>query len=315
MALFDRLLGLKNAPKATGRINDDTQYVDEEAEAGKAEAAKLEAHLAEDPASKAAMALADFDLSVGARSLIDRALDGLSKQTGANLEDKDAAADAKLRAQLVEASGNDLGVLLEALSAEGTPTEVAGAVYSLLYATLKGATFYANLDYRQATEMDFASGEATVEAWFTRYVGDRYVTEALGHVVDGDVELPPDGDSEREPPMGLMTRREQQLTYLEEVYAASDIEDAVIRSLEDVRLFFQLTAEANGWSPEQPMPYGNVRNVDGSYTPITDVQVAIDTAEINRKAAQVKRREKRQASTLAAAAAARKILAAKLANK
>ncbi len=63
------------------------------------------------------------------------------------------------------------------------------------------------------------------------------------------------------------------------------------------------------------MPYGNVRNPDGSFTPITDPEIALDATEIKRKAAQAKRKEKTRANLSAAAVAAQQLLAAALGPK
>ena len=130
-------------------------------------------------------------------------------------------------------------------------------------------------------------------------------------------------------PAGFETRREAQLRMLQEQYGhgasgdrahlvgadSEDAANAVLTATSDLRLFFQLTAESFGWGPERPMPYGNVRNPDGTFTPITDVEIALDATEIKRKAAQAKRKEKNRATLSAAALAAQAILAKALDSK
>lgn len=313
MSIREKLgLGPKNDDQVR-TLKDDTAY-EVEPTAEQLEADRLEKLLAaeaeNDPVAKAALNLQAFELSDGSRSLLDRAMDSISKNTGAGLDDEDARAEARMRAELTSAAGNDLSVVIEALGSSAGETEVAGMVYSYLYSVMKNCVFFANLDYRQAMNLDQYSDDAVVEGWFTRYVSDRYVTEALGRVVQDeqghDVELSTDArEMHRELPYGFEERRDTQIRLLSEQYSALDIEDAVVRALEDIRVFFQLTAECHGWNPDNPMPFGNTMNPDGSFSPLEDAVTALDAQEVKRQASQAKRRAKRATVTAAATAAAR----------
>lgn len=263
--------------------------------------------------------LQTLELGPGSWSLIDRALDSLSRNTGAGLEDPEARDDARRFAALVKATDNDLSVLISAIVESSAPTEAAGSLYSALYRVLKNCVFFANLDYRQAQGMDSFSDEATVQAFFDRYVSSTYVEEALARVV-GDIVLSDEDLREKEQAdqvrsdQGYEARREIELQYLTDRYGATDVEDAVVQALQDVQLLFQLNVEVLGWPPERPMPFGNVQNPDGTtFTPINDALQAIDAAEIARQASQKKRREKRASMLADAAVRAAALVAA--ANK
>ena len=255
--------------------------------------------LSEEEAIQAAAAkLETLDLGEGSWNLIDRALDNISKSTGAGLDDEDARERVVQLANLVKATDNDLEIAVSAI-AQSTPVLDRGAaVYSLLYSVLKQCVFYANLDYRQAEGMDTYSDEATVAAFFERYVSSQYVEEALSRVV-GDHTLSADDAREKEASdsirdaQGFEAARDIQLQYLREKYGAEDVEDAVVQSLQDIQLLFDLTCQTWGWDPNRPLPYGNVLEKNGSYTPINDARTALDAQEIKRAAAQKKRREQR----------------------
>ncbi len=268
--------------------------------------------------ARAAERLDTLELHPGSWSLIDRALDSMSRNTGAGLDDPDAVLEAKQRAALVKATDNDLSVLTQAIIATVPAVDAAGAVYSTLYAVMKNCVFFANLDYQQAQGMDSYSDDATVQAFFERYVSSTYVDEALSRVVDGrtlsaDDTREKEQEDQQRSDQGFEARREIELAYLTEKYGAIDVEDAVVQSLRDIQLLFQMTCESLGWPPERPMPFGNVRNADNvSFTPIDDAKTAIEAAEIARQASQKKRREKRAAMLTGAAAAAAAIVASSL---
>lgn len=268
----------------------------------------------EDAADK----LEKLTLHEGSWGLIDRALDSMSRNTGAGLTDEDAKTAAKQRAALAKAADNDLSVMVQAI-AQATPVmERGGAVYSLLYRVLSQCLFFANLDFRQAEGMDAFSDEAGVQEFFTRYVNSSYVDEALARVVqdtNGDVMLSADDEREAEQEgqmrseQGFEARRDAELRFLKEKYGSDEPAEAVVQALEDVRLFFQLTAEVYGWDPAQTMGYAYVQNPNGTFTAITDARTAIDAQEIKREAAKKKRREARAAQMDAAQAAAEAIIA------
>lgn len=329
MSIREKLgLAPKNPEAEPKVLVDDTREAPAPAHDLSAELAALDDLMNEeleqaDSVQKAQAHLAAFELTPGAASLLDRAMDSLSKNTGAGLNDPDAVAIAKGRAALIRAAGGQLSVVIDATVEVTPPLEVGGAVYSLLYAVLKNALFFANLDRNAARGFDMASDDQVVEDFFARMVGDRYVTEALGHVV-GDLELDNDDRNDQSAPVGFETRREAQLRALAQIYghvgrdsyggrqylAGYDIsaEDAVVEALRDLRLFFQLTCEAMGWDVERPMPFMNTQNPDQSFTPIHDAETALDATEIKRVASQVRRREVQAQRATAATAAAQAIM-------
>lgn len=271
--------------------------------------------LAEDM-TNASERLEKIELSHGAWSLIDRAADSMQRQTGAGLDDPDAKQAAKERAALMKIADNDLTVCVQAIIAGSAPEDAPGNVYGFLYAVLKSATFFGNLDYRLAEGMDVYSDDAVVEQFFENYVSSTYVEEALARVVGDQVLINDDiRESEQEEKarsdMGFESRRNLQIEALRELYGASDDEpgEAVKQALRDVQLMFQLQTEAIGWPVDRPMPFGNVAEPNGTFSPIHDVQTALDAVEIKREAAKVRRREKRSATMSAAQLAAQAIIA------
>lgn len=286
-------------PNAKEEIDDETELTEAEAMA------------------EAAEKLGKLELGEGSWSLVDRALDSIARNSGTGLDDPDAVARAKQNAALARIADGDLNAIIQGLIAVSAPADVAGNVYSYLYGVLKQAVFFANLDYRFAEGMDQYSDEAAVQEFFVRYVSSTYVEEALGRVVEGRV-LSADDTREFEQErrqrsdQGFEDRREIELAYLRERYGAEDPAEAVKQALEDLHLFFGLTVESLGWDSARPLPYGNVREADGKFTPITDVQNALDAAEISRQASQKRRREKRAADMANAAEAVAAIMAKSL---
>lgn len=295
------------------------------------EAADDEPKSEEEVMAAAAEQLDALELGHGSWTLIDRALDNIGKNTGTGLTDEDARLRAKELAALVNATDNQLDVLVAAI-AGATPVLDRGlAVRNVLYRVLQQCVFYANLDYRQAEGMDLYSDEATVAAFFERYVSTQYVEEALGRVVN-EQALSADDEREREfsdevrSSQGFDATRDIQLAYLHETYAVGssgdrrflatvendDVAQAVVQALQDIQLMFDLTAQSYGWDPSQPIPYAFVAEKDGTFTPINDAQTALDAQEIKREASQKKRREQRSATMAKAQDIAAAIVAASL---
>jgi hypothetical protein len=272
--------------------------------------------------AEAAEKLEALELSPGVWSLIDRSMDSLARNRGEGLDDPDAVARAKEQAALVKAADNDLQVCIAALVGSCAPLDIPGVVYSFLYRVLGNAAFFANLDYQQATSagFDLYSDEATVNELVARYVSSTYVEEALARVVDDKVLNADDAreseeDDKRTREQGFDTRRDIELRYLAETYnEGEDIDRAILTALSDLRLFFQLTTESMGWPADRPMPFGNVRNPNGTFSPIEDAQAAVDAQEIKRQAGQQRRREKRAATMSSAAERAAAIVQATLAK-
>jgi len=254
------------------------------------EAVALERHIAEDdPAAKAMLELESFSMTPGAKSLLDRAMDNLSNNDGAGLEDPDARIAVKQRAALVAAAGNDLSVVIAALvaSCEDNPRDIAPTIFSVCFNVLKSAVFIANLDYR-------------------RYLDPR---------ADFDLAMYADPrEDEPSAPAGMATHVEREFEYFRETYGASceDLEDVFACALEDLRLFLQLTSESFGWDPDRPIPFAYMQRPDGGFDPINDPALALDNAEIKRKESQKKRRERESVRLAAAASAAAKMVASSL---
>lgn len=262
----------------------------------------------EDPSGWACTQLETFKLSRGAKTLLDRALDNLSKNTGANIADDDAKQDIKLRAELIAASGNDLNVLLVALTEECPILEQGGTVYSLLFNVMKAATFEANLDYRRfldpAADFDLVGYMKPVIArgedgsdW-RQHDGSQFETDVRSET------SPMEGQT------GHATRAEVLLEQAQELYGREvyDISDVIICALRDLRWYLQLLSESFGWDVTRPMPYLFVTELDGSFTSITDAMQALDVQELRRQAARAKKREKTAKVMGAAAERARAML-------
>ncbi len=253
----------------------------------------LEQHLnqerLDDPAGWANDQLGEFKLSIGAKSLIDRAIDSTARSTGAGLNDENARMETKARAEFLSACGNDLNIALVSLSESvEDPDEGASQVYQLLYSVLKSAVFTANLDLRRFLDPD----------------GDR---ELPMYIDRRENHSPLEGQS------GHATAAENNLEYVREFYgsdAVSTYEEGgvIISALNDVRWYFQLLSESFGWSLDRPMPFGNTQEKDGTYTPITDAVVALDLTEVRTKASRAKKAAARSSQMAAAAQRARELL-------
>lgn len=300
------------------------EYVYEEEEVAEAapveqETASDEPRTEEEQMAHAAEQLEKLELGHGSWTLIERALDSLSRNTGAGLTDEDARQRAKELAALVSATDNQLDVLVSAI-AQATPVLDRGlAVRNVLYRVLQQCVFHANLDYRLAEGLDAYSDDAVVAQFFERYVSSQYVEEALARVVDDRVLSHEDTrEKERHDEVrdedGFEATRDIQLRYLMERYGADacSLQEAVLGALQDIQLLFDLTAQSYGWDPNQPIPYGFVQEKDGTFTPINDAQTALDAQEIKRAAAQKRRREQRAAQMAKAHEIAAAIVAASL---
>lgn len=284
---------------------DDKANAELEAQSEATESNALEQHIKDDdPAAAAALELSTFSLTPGAKSLLDRAMDNLSTNTGVGLEDPDAQLQVKQRAALIEAAGNDLSVVMNALisSCEDNPRDIAPAIYSMGYNVLKAAVFICNLDYRRYLDPR----------------GDYNMWKVYGPITargeDGNDHREIEGqfatDRREEAPSapdGLDNDVDRQWHWLRDTYGSGvqDYDDVFCASLEDLRYFMQLTAESVGWDPERPMPFGNIMNEDGSFSPINDPMLALDNQELKRKEGQAKRRARESKRLSDAAAIAR----------
>lgn len=265
--------------------------------------AALERDVEADPAAVAAEALEHYTLTPGAKSLLDRALDNLSQSDGAAIEDPDFRQTVQMRAALIAAAGNDLSLALACIvdACRDDAKSIAALVYSLCYNTLKQAVFYANLDYRRYLD---PRGDFDLAP----YVRSRVEDEALG--VDGfyvDAR-----EEQRDAPPGLDSTIDREWAYFRQVYGpgVEVTEDIFAAALTDLRIYLQLTTEAFGWDSERPMAFANVAEKDGTFTPITDAQQALDHSEVQWKAKRRERAAKENARLMAAAERARMALTA-----
>lgn len=282
------------AEPATASVAEDEARKDHVHDGIDAEIKALETAIDDDPAARAALELESFEITPGAKHLLDLALDNMSTNTGEGIDDPQARDSIKLRAALIEAANNDLGVVIEAMvdSCE-KPTDVAPTLYSLLYNVVKSAGFYANLDYRRWCDplQDFDLG----------------AYGKAGELDDSNSSDPREDDPSA--PDGLDHRVDREIAFFRSLYGAEVVEDGdvILAAWSDLRLFCQLTAESYGWEADSDMPFVFAQETDGTFTPITDVRTAIDVLEINRKKSRARRAEREATKLNAAIERARKL--------
>lgn len=285
------------AQPATASVAEDEARKEHEHDDTAAQIAALETAIDEDPAARAALELESFALTPGAKHLLDLALDNMANNTGEGIEDPAQRGNIKLRAELIDAASGDLSVVIEALvdSCE-KPTEVAPTLYSLLYNVVKSAGFYANLDYR-------------------RYLDPRADFDLGAYTKSGELDDASPDRREDDPsaPDGMDTYVDRELAAWRALYGAEVIEDGdvILCAWSDLRMFCQLTVESYGWEGGD-MPFAFAQESDGSFTPITDVRVAIDTMEINRQKSRARRTEREAVRISSAIERARKLTKAAL---
>ena len=308
--ILKKLLGTENA-ETTNETTVDTDALGEGTVISAETAAyvkQLESDAArkEDPAGWAAEQLSNYVLSPGAQSLLDRAIDNVARNTGVGLNDEDAKADARMRGEILTAAGNNLGVAIAALSSEADGDEAASIVHSLCFNVLKSAVFIGNLDYRRFLD---PAQDNDLHLYMREYDarkgedGRDPRTDPAFETDNRQDHSPLEGDT------GFETGAEYQLASLRTLYG--DIhaeEDVVAASLQDLRFHFQLLTESFGWPVDRPMPFANVMEPDGTFTPITDAGMALDATELRRQASRAKKRARQGALVNAAAARAREML-------
>lgn len=293
---------------ATASVAEDAKRKEHVHDDSVAQIKALETEIENDPAAKAALELEDFALTPGAKHLLDLAMDNLSTNTGEGIDDPSAKASIKLRAELIAAAGCDLSVVIEALvdSCE-KPTDVAPSLYSLLYNVVKSAGFYANLDYRRYHD---PRADFDLNAYLdtdTRSRIDRELSDERG---SSDRR-----EDDPSAPDGMDTMVDRELQLYRALYGAEVIEDGdvILCALSDLRMFAQLTVESYGWEGDD-MPFAYTQELDGTFTPITDVRTAIDALEINRQKSRARRAE-REATRVSAAIERARALTAKALSK
>lgn len=303
---MSRTLTLKNAPKATGKVEDTADITEQLAQL---EAAEREAQSREvaallldnnnatkaDPqhASVAAGKLEEFRLSPLAKAMLDRAVVNVSENTGRGLDDPKAAEEAKLRATLVAAAGHDLPATIELIIGAVPATDAVGMIYSLCYAVQKALNFIGNMAYRRAldpkAETDLPETPDTREDHQEAPVG-------LG---------PDDGEEIAFNP----TTGERLFNVVGGVERRANYE-LVLDALEECHIYLQLLTEAFGWPAEQAMPYCAVQAKDGTFSQVHSLEQCLDMMEIKYKENRAKRQDRRlellQAANAAALAALKK---------
>lgn len=255
----------------------NNEYIDitdelAELEARERTAEALESHLAteakDDPATAAAQRLGDFELSDLAKDLLARAIENASRNTGNGIADTQAKDKIRAVASLLQACELDLATTLLVL-AESTPVlELPNIVYSVCFNIMKATAFIGNLQYRKALDPK-----------------------------DGEGRPAHDYRDDREAPYGLGPEHVDVITH-----------EDVAQAVDDVRLYLQLLTEMYGWDPLNPMPFVYLQEKDGSFTPIHDVEQALDYLEIRRKESQAKRQERQTAALSTAAENAKAVL-------
>ncbi len=249
----------------------------------------LQREVDNDPAAKAAQELETFNLTPGSKSLLDRAMDNLAKNTGDGLDDPDARMNAKLRASLIGAAGNNLRVVIAATAETvDKPTDIGPALYSLFYNVVKAAGFIANLDYRRWLDPN-------ADFDMAMYVDRR--------------------EDEPSAPDGMDTDIDRQLAWFQTMYGSGveDEGDVIKRAFSDLRDYLQLTLEAFGSDPNRIIPLAMVMKPDGKFDELHDPTVALDHYEIKRVESRKRRNERESARMQKAAERAQAILAKGLA--
>lgn len=216
-----------------------------------------------------------LNISPGARKRVDVATDSLIRQDGSALMayDKDAAAVAKMRAELIIAANSDL-VEAATILHEGLPfSESVREIVALCRAVMKGVIYGASLDMERLTRGLMANGE----------------------------QLPSHDarDGLREPPYGL------QPDPPTDYWPESTIEEEV----EDANLYLNVLARSFGYEGDD-IPIATEMLPDGTYLPLTSARQAIERQMVKNAVRRSRQAQKRESNVLAALAKRKAILAA-----
>lgn len=269
----------------------------------KAEADKLEAHLAEVKANETdeerkVREFGEFKLTLRAKELLDRACENVGSNMGSNTMDEQSQKKIQERAALFAACNNNLADVVDAICeglATEDPREASSVIYSTCFAVQKAANFIANLWYRRALDP----------------VADQDLggVPGVGTVVrdDGTTFAADRREEQREPPVGL-GNDDPNAGELDAAYDIRGPEDLVLEAHTDLHMYLQLVVEVFGWDPERPMPFCYVTEDNGAtFTPVFNAMQALDISEVKSRESR-RRREARQTQALAAAIAARRKL-------
>lgn len=274
-------LTMNNAPKATGKLLDDSEF-DELTSIGQAIATaiqnpekKAEPADPEEQAESASNKLADFRLTPLARSLLDKALVNVTENTGRGIEDPLAKDQVETLAGIVKASGDDLARAIEFV-VDTMQDEADTYVYKLCYATQKALNFIGNMAYRRALDpkSDFDL--------------EMYIDQREEHM-DAPVGL----GSEQELAFDKDGNRKFNVAGGEEVKADHE---QILDALDTLHVYLQIMTEAFGWDPERPMPYMAILDeMTGKFEHVYDCEACLDLMEIRYKESRVKKQEKQLA--------------------
>lgn len=216
-----------------------------------------------------------LNISPGARKRVDVATDSLIRQDGSALMayDKDAAAVAKMRAELIVAANSDL-VEAATILHEGLPfTESVKEIVALCRAVMKGVVYGASLDMERLVR---------------------------GHVANGEqIPVHDVRDHLRQPPYGLAPE------HSDDYWPESTIEEEV----SDANLFLNVLARSFGYDGDD-IPLATEMLVDGTYLPLTNARQAIERQMVKNAARRSRQAQRREANVLAALAKRKAILAA-----
>ncbi len=285
-----KTLTMKNAPKASGRLDDFAEQMLE------LERGDMEALAAEAPAKvvetaderyvrqikEAQAKLGDLRLRPMTLTLLAAACANVASSDGRGISDADARQEIQDRAALFVAFGNELPDVLDCIADSVAIEDVPGQVYSTCFAVQKATNFVTNLKYRTALDADDGEG------------------------------IPVHDHRERsEPPCGLGPEGEEPVEFdgvREHADAWIEPHIEILTAYEELHVYLQLLAEAYGWDTESPMPYLFVAQLDGTFNAVHGAEHALDIMEVRSKESRARRAKKRSAGLQAALAGARTML-------
>lgn len=285
-------LTLDNAPKATGKLAEDTVDVTEtvkSAEQLAAEEAALAAQVAADAAKvvTAGDKLKDFRLTHLAKALLDKATVNVADNTGRGLEDPVARDMAETLAGIFDQCGHDLSKVLDfTMEAMGDDPQAALTfIYKECYAVQKALNFIGNMAYRRALD---PKGDFDLDKFVDYREEERSAPFGLDPLGTWDDERRADHED------GII--RDASLGN-EHDRAKADHE-LIFDALQDLHVLLQLTVESFGWEPvtsdgrDNSMPYMVVQEKDESFRQIHNLEECLDLMEIRYKESRAKRQQK-----------------------
>lgn len=277
-----QILTLENAPKATGKLAEDTVDVTEtvkSAEQLAAEEAALAAQVAADAAKVATAGdkLKEFRLTHLAKALLDKATVNVADNTGRGLEDPVARDMAETLAGIFDQCGHDLSKVLDfTMEAMGDDPQAALTfIYKECYAVQKALNFIGNMAYRRALD---PKSDFDLDKFVDYREEERSAPYGLDPIGTWDDERHADNEG-----TGEGGREDHEL---------------IFDALQDLHVLLQLTVESFGWEPvtsdgrDNSMPYMVVQEKDESFRQIHNLEECLDLMEIRYKESRAKRQQK-----------------------